>query len=569
MEANREDETNNTSTVQNRPLYRPKQVKKDSGKNLNGKSGGREIIKNGEMQKVDSSSQVPETKKYNSEDSIDHNIELLKTQVELALRGVNTDRIQELNVGQTKISNDRAVILSWGRGQTFPPFSDIEDDVPDDGLVLYVAIKYKQNQNVQEDENNNSDDVDQLIDTGQAVLESSAGESAEGVKRDKEKDEEGCINKVNDPETGNGFIPLNTVCCSTDEHQSTSLQVPSSPLKSSKNGRKRHAKENWRRLLTTMRGVDSNNCENLFLKDEYSRVRVEEDEIEDIIDGSFQIKTPNISEEDDTPSKKRVTWREELEETRDLDEILQIDLDRVDGPEIQHGRNNNQNSSSSRRGRPRVRQRAQNSLDSLPRTPLSLSSQQMHISSRRDTSSSRRDTSSLKRDTSSLRRDTNSSRPDTNSSRHLSNRDTLPRDIKDLQKQSTSSVKHHRGMWAKKSGPLNKTSSTNSVPNSPTKSPLHVRTRSCSIERASSLDNTAAQYSLEYSANPDSDSLRLDRIRRVRSRHKPSSSNLWLVGGLDSFNSRVSNRFVSSLDENPDSQYYFFRSLPRLSASES
>ena len=29
-----------------------------SGKNLNGKSGGREIIKNGEMQKVDSSSQV-------------------------------------------------------------------------------------------------------------------------------------------------------------------------------------------------------------------------------------------------------------------------------------------------------------------------------------------------------------------------------------------------------------------------------------------------------------------------------------------------------------------------------
>jgi len=30
-------------------------------------------------------------------------------------------------------------------------------------------------------------------------------------------------------------------------------------------------------------------------RDEYSRVRVEEDEIEDIIDGSFQIKTPNIS----------------------------------------------------------------------------------------------------------------------------------------------------------------------------------------------------------------------------------------------------------------------------------
>lgn len=43
--------------------------------------------------------------------------------------------------------------------------------------------------------------------------------------RDKEKDEEGCNNKVNDPETGNRFLPLNTVSCSTDEHQSTSLQV--------------------------------------------------------------------------------------------------------------------------------------------------------------------------------------------------------------------------------------------------------------------------------------------------------------------------------------------------------
>jgi len=39
------------------------------------------------------------------------------------------------------------------------------------------------------------------------------------------------------------------------------------------------------------------------------------------------VYSPFISkylEEDDTPSKKRVTWREELEETRDLDEILQI-----------------------------------------------------------------------------------------------------------------------------------------------------------------------------------------------------------------------------------------------------
>ena len=89
--------------------------------------------------------------------------------------------------------------------------------------------------------------------------------------------------------------------------------------------------------------------------------------------------------------------------------------------------------------------------------------------------SSRRDTSCLRRDTSSLRRDTNSSRPDTNSSRHVSNRDTLPRDIKDLDKQSTSSVKHHRGTWGRKSGPPNISNSTNSVPNSPTKSPLHVR----------------------------------------------------------------------------------------------
>ena len=33
----------------------------------------------------------------------------------------------------------------------------------------------------------------------------------------------------------------------------------------------------------------------LMYRDEYSRVRVDEDDIEDIIDGSFQIKTPHIS----------------------------------------------------------------------------------------------------------------------------------------------------------------------------------------------------------------------------------------------------------------------------------
>ena len=56
-------------------------------------------------------------------------------------------------------------------------------------------------------------------------------------------------------------------------------------------------------------------------------------------------------------------------------------------------------------------------------------------------------------------------------------------------------------------------------------------------------------------------------IRRIRSRHVPSPSNLWFSGVSDhkSFNSRCSDRFdINDLDE--DSRHYFyFRSLPKVS----
>ena len=48
-----------------------------------------------------------------------------------------------MSVGQTSIKKDKAVILSWSQGQPVNRSLVDEEETDPDGMVLYVAIKYK------------------------------------------------------------------------------------------------------------------------------------------------------------------------------------------------------------------------------------------------------------------------------------------------------------------------------------------------------------------------------------------------------------------------------------------
>ena len=76
--------------------------------------------------------------------------------------------------------------------------------------------------------------------------------------------------------------------------------------------RRRRAKNNWLRLVTTMRNVNIADCENLFIKDEYRHIVFSEEDLLAVISGEYVLRTPSV-EEDSFPNK-RVTWRESLEE---------------------------------------------------------------------------------------------------------------------------------------------------------------------------------------------------------------------------------------------------------------
>ena len=72
-------------------------------------------------------------------------------------------------------------------------------------------------------------------------------------------------------------------------------------------------------------------CENMFVKDEYRHIKFDEDDLDAVINGHYEVKTPPLEdeEEDDgmTPNK-RVTWRESLEEafydTEDECEVVNL-----------------------------------------------------------------------------------------------------------------------------------------------------------------------------------------------------------------------------------------------------
>ena len=138
--------------------------------------------------------------------SIDENIDALKEQVELAIRNVGVDSIDSLSVGQTKISKNKAVILSWsvdqssappGTPPTAPPAAQADTE-SEDGIVLYVAIKIKKtNKDTNEDkppprddENNNSknDKTDHMVEESEqesTVAEKSGAEASPAVQTER------------------------------------------------------------------------------------------------------------------------------------------------------------------------------------------------------------------------------------------------------------------------------------------------------------------------------------------------------------------------------------------------
>ena len=112
--------------------------------------------------------------------NLSENIEALKEQVEIAIKSVDETLIDTMLVGSTPIQNNKSVVLSWSLEPDFtaPVTSDntnthTDQDIenPDDGIVLYVAIKMKKktvndmknDEAEKSDPNNNTTDLSRLV----------------------------------------------------------------------------------------------------------------------------------------------------------------------------------------------------------------------------------------------------------------------------------------------------------------------------------------------------------------------------------------------------------------------
>ena len=72
-------------------------------------------------------------------------LETLQSQILAALSSVDKERV-DVTVGRTSIQKDRAVILAWNRNQNLmspPECLSLDPDGEEDGLLLYLAIRYK------------------------------------------------------------------------------------------------------------------------------------------------------------------------------------------------------------------------------------------------------------------------------------------------------------------------------------------------------------------------------------------------------------------------------------------
>ena len=211
------------------------------------------------------------------DEDLSENIEALKEQVEIAIKSVDENLIDSMLVGQTKIQKNKAVILSWSLDQAEKRDvfhnGDLTED-QEDGIVLYVAIKMKKKSLKESGETSESE----ADDWNNNEFKSSVYSESEAESQ---------------PELSHDPPPV----------RGTSIR---SAL------RRKRAKNNWLKLVTTMRDVDIADCENMFIKDEYRNIVFDEDDLLAVINGEYVVKTPTTQEEE-TPNK-RVTWRESLEE---------------------------------------------------------------------------------------------------------------------------------------------------------------------------------------------------------------------------------------------------------------
>ncbi|CAB4060471.1 unnamed protein product [Lepeophtheirus salmonis] len=76
----------------------------------------------------------------------ENNLESLQSQIVDILGAVDKDRV-DVSVGQTAIRNDQAVVLAWNKNQTLKKGFKLQDKVDDEdeGVLLYLAIRYKRN----------------------------------------------------------------------------------------------------------------------------------------------------------------------------------------------------------------------------------------------------------------------------------------------------------------------------------------------------------------------------------------------------------------------------------------
>ena len=260
-------------------------------------------------------SQVTQAPTTANKNYIDEKINAIKEQVENAIRNVDEDAIETMSVSQTLIHKNKAFILSWSTNE--------------EGIVFYVAIKMKSRSSRDLDdenkEHNYEDDVnftsDDLLLVSQSS-ESGMGDSGISLGYDNLGNQNQSIQNTNKERisNANGNENLKSkIDSKSDGGGSGSIRSALS---------RRQAKNNWLRLGITMRNVNIADCENMFIMDEYRNISFAEEDMLAAMNGEYLVKTPSVEyEEDDTPSKRRVTWRESLEETfYDDEDCLVVDI---------------------------------------------------------------------------------------------------------------------------------------------------------------------------------------------------------------------------------------------------
>ena len=459
----------------------------------------------------------------------EHTLETLQNQIMVALSSVEKDRV-DVTVGKTSIQRDRAVILAWTRNQnlTSPPEClSLDPDGDEDGLLLYLAIRYKKG---------GSGGVGSRGADG-TLTDSSATANSDKVGRRSESEQTaeevakptGHENDENNNSGGRLSSPPPSQ--GGEEDRSSPLPPPPSDL----NGDEAQVNSNGVANDQHGEGVGSD--------------------------------TPDLEKPSD-PVKAWTT--EDLNPTVSNGDLGALPPDQK--ADSQGGKDN-----SPQQQPQQQQQQFLNVRDELSNSELDIS-----LTSDDDQAAIGSGAAAAAR----LKRDETPSAQKKKKSVRWKERleESSPaahrRQESSAQSRSRKSRRDHhmeainRGARAKllRTSSLDEGLARNEKHNRP-KSILK-RTRSNSTEYDGPVivltsrlpKDTEADNSVTTTTGRNIPQVR-NMIRRIRSRHVPSPSNLWFSGGSDhkSFNSRCSDRFdINDLDE--DSRHYFyFRSLPKVS----